>query len=246
MALEVKDKKDKIILKGVVKYVYKNMGKAILQYSMLEKNDKILVGVSGGVDSLSLLKLFTMRRKRVPIKFDFIACLVMADFIKVNSTVIVNFCRENDIPLVIKRVTFNDNDINCFWCSWNRRKIIFETAKEYGCNKIALGHNLDDITETILMNLFFFGEISAMKPKISLFNGRLMIIRPLTYITKDVLYSFAKKINIPFTDYKCLYGEGSRRELVKGIIKTVEKDCPAVKKNIFNALRKVKNNYLLT
>ena len=245
MSLVLNNKKTEIPLRGVIKYVYKTMGKSILEYNMLEDNDKILVGISGGADSLSLLKLFTMRKRRIPIKLDFIACLIVTEFIKVNVNTVAQFCKENNIPFMTKKLSLGNNNINCFWCSWNRRKVLFETAKECGCNKIALGHNLDDITETILMNMFFFGEISSMKPKISLFNGKLTIIRPLAYIDKATIYNFARKANIPFTDYKCLYGKDSRRELVKGIIKTAEESCPYTKKNIFNALKKIKKDYLL-
>ena len=237
-------KKDNIRLRGVIKYVYKKMGKAILDYSMIGPKDKVLVAVSGGMDSLSLLKLFIMRKKRVPINFEFIACMVSTDFTKVDTNAVINFFNENNIPFLIKELKLNDSDINCFWCSRNRRKILFETAKEEGCNKIALGHNLDDITETIMMNLVFFGEVSSMKPKISLFNGQLDIIRPLCYIAKRNIDNFAAKLELPFTNYKCSHGKDTRRGLIKNIIKTIEKDCPAAKNNIFNALKNIKKDYL--
>ncbi|OPX28092.1 MAG: hypothetical protein B1H08_06585 [Candidatus Omnitrophica bacterium 4484_171] len=242
--LDTSTKKDNIKLRGVIKYVYKKMGKAILDYSMINPGDKVLVAVSGGMDSLSLLKLFIMRKKRVPIDFEFIACMVSTDFIEVDTNAVINFFNENNIPFLIKELKLNNSGINCFWCSWNRRKILFETAKEKGCSKIALGHNLDDITETIMMNLVFFGEVSSMKPKISLFNGQFDIVRPLCYITKRDIHNFAVKLGLPFTNYKCLYGKDTRRELVKNIIKTIEKDCPAAKNNIFNALKNIKKDYL--
>ena len=237
-------KKDKIKLRGVIKYVYKKMGKAILDYDMLKAKDKILLAVSGGIDSISLAKLFMMRRRRVPVDFELIACMVSADFIKVNISALTNFFNENGIPFLVKELKLGSSEINCFWCSWNRRKILFETAKEEGCNKIALGHNLDDISETIMMNLVFFGEVSSMKPKISLFNGQLDIIRPLCYVTKKNIYNFAAKSGLPYTDYKCLYGKDTRRELIKNVIRILEKDCPAAKSNILNALKNIKSDYL--
>jgi len=235
----------KIKLRGVVKYVYKKMGKAILDYDMLQEKDKLLVAVSGGKDSLSLLKLLAMRKARAPIKFDFMACFVFTDFIKIDEKVLIDYFEESNIPFIIKKLKFDDTDMNCFWCSWNRRKVLFQTAKEQGCNKIALGHHIDDITETILMNLFFFGEISAMKPKIELFDNRINIIRPLCYVTKKDLNNFAIKLKLPVTSYECFHGKDSRRELVKNVIRTVEKDCSYVKKNIFGALRNLKKEYLI-
>lgn len=238
------NKKKKIQLKGIVKYTYKQMGRAILDYQMIGAGDRILVGVSGGADSLSLLKLFLMRRRRVPIDFEVIACHVETNFIEIKEDVVIGYFQANGVQYVVERLNI-DEGINCFWCSWNRRKVLFETAHRLECNKIALGHNLDDITETILMNLFFFGEISAMKPRIELFGGKLTVIRPLCYLSKADIISFARKLELPATNYKCTYGRDSRRELVKELIKTLENHCPYVKKNIFGALKKIKEEYLV-
>jgi tRNA 2-thiocytidine biosynthesis protein TtcA len=239
------DKKEKINLKGIVKYVYKKMGKAILDYNMLQEDDKVLVAVSGGPDSLSLAKLFQLRKRRIPLRFDFVACFVDTNFVRVNKDTLINYFKQQGITFYIKKLNLDENNLNCFWCSWNRRKVLFETAKEVGCNKIALGHHLDDITETILMNLCFFGEISAMKPKIELFNGELVLIRPLCYVEKKDLEIFARKLGLPFTHYECLYGRDSRRMAVKSIMKELEKNCAYVKKNIFGALKKVRESYLV-
>ena len=237
--------KDAVRMRGIIRYVYKKMGKAILEYGMLSPGDKILIGVSGGVDSLSLLKLFMMRKQRVPVQFDFIACFVSSNFIKVDEDILLEYFRNNRIPFVRKQLLLDDSDMNCFWCSWNRRKVLFEAATEYGCNKIALGHHLDDIAATILMNLFFFGEVSAMKPKINLFEGRLSVIRPLCYVGKEDIHTFASKLNLPFTSYECMYGKDSRRALIKSVIQAVEKNCPHVKKNIFAALQNIRKEYLV-
>ncbi|MCM8824202.1 MAG: hypothetical protein NC822_05975 [Candidatus Omnitrophica bacterium] len=241
----IEEKEKKIELKGIVKYVYKKMGKAIADYRMIEEGDKILVGVSGGVDSLSLIKLFKMRQRRVPIRFDFMACFVSTNFIEVDKKTVINYLEDNSIPYVVREMDLDDRSIDCFWCSWNRRKVLFTTTKELFFNKLALGHNLDDITETIIMNLFFHGEISAMKPKIELFDNELTLIRPLCYVSKKDIHSFANKLNLPYTHYECKYGKDSRRQLVKNVIELVEKEYPLVKKNIFKGLRKIKKDYLL-
>ncbi|MCM8774092.1 MAG: hypothetical protein NC820_05095 [Candidatus Omnitrophica bacterium] len=241
----IEEKEKKIELKGIVKYVYKKMGKAIADYRMIEEGDRILVGVSGGVDSLSLIKLFKMREKRVPIRFDFMACFVSTNFIEVDKKTVINYLEDNGIPYVVREMELDDKSIDCFWCSWNRRKILFTTTKELIFNKLALGHNLDDITETIIMNLFFHGEISAMKPKIELFDNELTVIRPLCYVSKKDIQRFANKLNLPYTYYECKYGKDSHRQLVKNVIELVEKKYPLVKKNIFRGLKKIKKDYLL-
>ncbi|RKY33457.1 MAG: hypothetical protein DRP68_02285 [Candidatus Omnitrophota bacterium] len=245
MMEKVEFKEKKIPLKGVVKYVYKRMGKAILDYNMIEKNDKILVAVSGGSDSLSLVKLLKMRKRRVPIDFQILACFVDTDFIKIDKKALLDYLERESIPFVVKKMELKNSNVSCFWCSWNRRKVLFQTAQEFHCNKVALGHHLDDIVETILMNLLFFGEVSAMKPKIELFEGRLTIIRPLCYIEKKDLINFANRLNLDYTNYRCSYGKDSRRELIKAIIKKTEESCPYVKKNIFNALKNIKTDYLI-
>lgn len=238
-------KEKKIKMKGVVKQVYKEVGKAISDYNMLQENDRVLIAVSGGVDSLSLVELFQMRKRRVPVKFDFFLCSVLTDFIKIDRGRLENYFKEKKVDYVIKKLSLDENDLDCFWCSWSRRKVFFETARELGCNKLALGHNLDDIAETVLMNLCFTGEISTMKPKLDLFNGELTIIRPLCYTEKKELLEFAFKLALPVTDYKCLYGKDSKRRLIRNLINKIEEDCPYVKKNIFNSLKRIKQDYLV-
>ncbi|MCK4810472.1 MAG: tRNA 2-thiocytidine(32) synthetase TtcA [Candidatus Omnitrophica bacterium] len=235
----------KIKMKGIIKQIYKKMGKAISDYRMIEENDRILIGFSGGVDSLSLLKLFQMRKTRILLNFDFSLCYVSANFTKVDSEVILKYFREQKIDYTIKELCLNGDNPDCFWCSWNRRKILFDTARKLGCNKLALGHNLDDITETILMNLCFAGEISTMKPKLELFEGRLTIIRPLCYIEKKDLLDFVSELNLPVVDSGCSRGKDSKRALIKKVISEIEKDCPYLKKNIFNSLKRIKQDYLV-
>lgn len=228
-----------------MRYAYKQMGRAIADYGMLEDKDRILVAVSGGVDSLSLLKLFEARRQRVPIDFELVACFVDANFIKADRDVLIGYFKECRIDYTVKYLTIEDKDINCFWCSWNRRKALFEAARQYNCNKIALGHTQDDIIETTLMNLFFRGEISTCPPILEIFGGQVKLIRPLCYLTKNEIIDFALNFSFPITDYECPYAKESKREYVKNIIKELEGVSPAVKKNIFRAPGKIKEGYLV-
>jgi len=136
-------------------------------------------------------------------------------------------------------------DKSCFWCSWNRRKMLFTTAAEYRCNKVALGHHLDDITQTILLNLFFNAEISAMSPKQELFSGQLTVIRPLAYVQEKEIIRFAKQENLPYHRYNCPNSLVSNRKRVAGIIRDLERICPNLKTNIFRSIKRIKKDYLL-
>ena len=118
---------EKVELKGIIKHVYKAMGQAIADYGMLSDGDKVLVAVSGGLDSLSLLKLFQMRQARIPIDFEIVACFVETDFIKVNTQTVIDYFNSIGVKYVIKNIQIKRDDINCFWCSWNRRKALFVT-----------------------------------------------------------------------------------------------------------------------
>ncbi|MCF7916439.1 MAG: hypothetical protein K9L61_01515 [Candidatus Omnitrophica bacterium] len=243
--LSFQNKKNKIKLRGKILKVYKQMGRAIYDYKMLTEGDHILVAVSGGADSLSLLKLFLMRQRRVPYQFKITACFVDTNFVQIAKKVVVDYFKDNDLDYQIKKLELNNKDRNCFWCSWSRRKILFKVARQLNCNKIAFGHNLDDITETILMNMFFFGQISSAPPALDMFSGQIKLIRPLAYLKKEDILDFAKLISIPYTKYNCPYGAGNRREKVKKIINDLERNCPQIKKNIFRSLKKIRKDYLV-
>ncbi len=127
-----------------------------------------------------------------------------------------------------------------------RRKILFDTARELDCNKLALGHNMDDINETLLMNIIFSGTISSMKPKQELFKGKLTIIRPLAYLTEEQIKKYIKQNNLPVLDKICSYkGKSMQREIIKNFINSLYKSNKKIKKNIFSSLRNVNLCYVL-
>ncbi len=236
---------ERVELTGIARYVYKAMGRAISDYGMLKDKDRVLVAVSGGLDSLSLLKLFIMRKARIPIDFEIVVCFVDTNFIKVDKDMLISYFNSSGIQYAVKELALAKESINCFWCSWNRRKALFETAREHKCNKLALGHNLDDINETTLMNMFFNGEITTMPPKVELFNGALTVIRPLCYIEKEKIEDFSGQFDFPDTQYKCPYGQESQRYAIKEIIEKLHEKYPFVKKNIFCSLKRIRKDYLV-
>ena len=235
--------------KGVMHFTTKKVGKAIWDYKMLREGDRVLVAVSGGKDSLSLIKIMKERVKFVPINYEVIACFVDMGFKWVNKDLLINYFESESIPYVIARPPEawqgEEEAFGCFWCSWNRRKALFDLAHELKCNRIAFAHHMDDIIETILLNLFFQGEIGTMQPYQEMFDGELAIIRPLAYVEEWELLRLATKLALPVVGSECPHSKTSKRHLVKGMIAELKKHNRNVKKNIFRSLQRVREEYLL-
>lgn len=237
------------VIQGAEFYISKRAGKAIMDYDMLADGDKIAVAVSGGKDSLTLLRVLNDRRKFVPIKYDILAVHIDLGYPCMHPKILGQYFKTQGIDYHIEKVDIlkgkTRKDITCFWCAWNRRKALFEVANRYGCTKVALGHHKDDIVETILLNLFFQGEISAMVPKQELFKGKIVIIRPLAYVDEDMIVRFAKEAGFPHEKCSCPNSITSKRTKITDIIKDLKKICPEVKTNIFRSVKRIKKDYLL-
>jgi len=236
-------------LQGTEYYISKGMGKAIMDYKMLAPDDRIAVAVSGGKDSLTLLRLLINRQAFVPIKYEVIAIHIDMGYPKSISAKLERYFKKLKVKYkIIKSDVLKKTDkskINCFWCSWNRRKELFIAAHKLGCTKIALGHHMDDIAETFLLNLFFQGEISTMRPKQELFEGKITLIRPLAYVEECLIKRFVKEVKLGHDTCICPHAIVSNRHRMGRIIQDLEKTCPDIKKNIFRSLKRIKKDYLL-
>jgi tRNA 2-thiocytidine biosynthesis protein TtcA len=237
------------VLKGPEFYISKRVGRAIIDYNLIEDGDKILVAVSGGKDSLTLLKVLSDRQKFVPIKYSLVAYHVDMGYPRSIASALSLYLKKQGVEYhigksnVLKKIK-NKKDITCFWCAWNRRKALFEAAAKLKCTKVALGHHLDDIAETILLNLFFQGEIAAMKPRQELFDGKVVIIRPLCYTEESLIARFSKTLGFPHHTCSCPNSDTSRRQLMTDIIGKLKSFCPEVCTNIFRSVKRVKFDYL--
>lgn len=230
-------------------HISNRIGKAIADYNLIEDKDKILVAVSGGKDSLSLLKLLHERRKWAPVDYKLYAVHIETDFRCggcVHTKELEKIFKRYRIPYYFEKIKVRDKDkkVSCFWCSWNRRKALFTLADKIGCTKIAFGHHQDDINETLLLNMFYHGEFSAMNPRQELFKGKIVIIRPLCYVEEDVLRKFAKESGFPSQFCKCPNSQTSKRKMMKEFIKKVEQDCSYAKLNLFRAIGRVNKEYI--
>jgi len=235
-------------------HLKKWMEKAIIEHNMLEEGDRVLVAVSGGVDSLVLLDLLSGPTYLSVPKFPLLAVNIDLGFDNDdgNRLLLEKHLEENGCKYIIEKSDIGPlahSDYNkknpCFLCSRLRRKRIFEMADETGCNKIAFAHHKDDIIETLLLNIFYAREISTMMPSQSIFGGKLHIVRPLSYIKEDLIKKYAKECDLTAIENSCPTSKTSRRMYIKKLLNELEKENKDIKENIFKAMGNVKTDYLL-
>lgn len=223
------------------------MRNAIDTYNMIDENDRIAVGVSGGKDSLVLLYGLHLLSKYHPKHFTVVAVTLDPCFKNEDSdfSVIENFCRELQIEYHIKRtelyniVFVNREEKNpCSLCARMRRGILHDMAKACGCNKIALGHHKDDAVETFLMNLLQGGTIGCFSPVTYLSNKDIHMIRPMIGLDESEVEKACTKNNLPVCKSNCPVDKTTVREETKTLVKNLERDYPALKNKIINALKK--------
>jgi tRNA 2-thiocytidine biosynthesis protein TtcA len=227
------------------------IGKAIGDYNLIEEGDRILIAVSGGKDSLTLLSLLKKIQTWSPVNFELFAAHVKSDLHCsgcAHESTLTELFQKMDIKSVFKEIKVLDEKgkTTCFWCSWNRRKALFMAADELDCNKVALGHHKDDIVETMFLNLIYNGEISAMNPRQEIFEGKITIIRPLCYVEENMTRKFAQESGFPGQLCQCPFGMDSKRKHVKEFIRETEKKTPKidVKTNIFRSISRIKEDYI--
>jgi tRNA 2-thiocytidine biosynthesis protein TtcA len=237
-------------------YAYKvlkrKVGKALHRYDMISDGDRILVGLSGGKDSFTLMWMLIERLERIPINYELFAVYIDPGFEESFSEPLAEYWNKTGLELKIEDTDYgilahsSENRENpCFLCSWLRRKRLFEIADELGCNKLALGHNKDDIIETLFMNICYAGEISTMLPSQSFFQKRFTLIRPLAFVDEDAIRQFAKEKGCPEFINPCPSAKVSKRQEIKRLLQQLYSSNNKVKGNIFRAMSHVKTDYLL-
>jgi tRNA 2-thiocytidine biosynthesis protein TtcA len=218
----------------------KKVGTAIYAHRMIEADDRILVAVSGGKDSLSLLKVLHYKQGRIPVEYDIIVCHI--DFGSDHSIAdrLESYFKDNDYKYVIERAKRLDNE-----GSFRIYKVFFETAKKLGCNKLALSHHKDDIAESFLLNLFFRGKIELPEPNQPVLKGRLRMIRPLCLCDESAVNRYAKTLELPQLDGIDTDSSTSKRMRMKDILQKVSEYNKDVRTNISRSMQKIKYDYLI-
>ena len=225
--------------------ILSHMRKAIEEYKMIEEGDKIAICLSGGKDSITMLHAFKALQRFYPKHFDIIAISIDPGFEFFDTEFLQKICDDLEIPLFIeksnaKEIVFDIRKEKnpCSLCANLRRGAINSVAIEQGCNKIALGHNQDDVIETFLLNLLYTGSIGTFAPMSYMDRTKITLIRPLIYTPEKETKRFIKKNNLSVIPKVCPMDGKSKREDMKNLIFTLSKTIPMVRANLFGAIKR--------
>ena len=228
-------------------------GKAIADFNMIEDTDVVMVCLSGGKDSYTLLSLLSALKKRAPIDFSIVAMNLDQKQPGFPENILPDYLKSHDIDYkIITEDTYSivkekipEGKTTCSLCSRLRRGIIYRVAREIGANKIALGHHKNDIVETFFMNMFFGSKLKSMPPKLLSDDQTNVVIRPLAYIEEKDIISFSKTMNYPIIPCNlCGSQENLQRNKVKSMLNSWEKEQPGRLNNIFQSLMNVEPSHL--
>ena len=230
--------------------------KACADYGLIADGDHILIGLSGGKDSLALVELLGRRAQIYKPRFRVTALHVRVkerDY-QTDLSYLESFCAEAKVPLLVRDVEIGERTKEegektkennpCFLCSWYRRKTLFNVAQELGCNKIAFGHHRDDVIETMLMNILFQGAFAAMPPILPLDKMPIAIIRPLCLIDEADLIRYAEYRQSRKQPKLCPFEHISSRAQVKDLLAQMKRLNPEANDSLYASLSNIKINYL--
>ena len=221
------------------------MRKAIDDYNMISDGDRIAVGLSGGKDSTTLLIGLKNLQRFYPKKFELVAVSINPGFEEFNSELLSNLCNKLDVKFIdekshIKEIVFDIRKEKnpCSLCANLRRGIINSVALRENCNKIALGHNEDDVLETFFLNLLYGGSINTFAPSSYMDRSKITLIRPLIYAPEKYIRSFVKRNNIEVMPKVCPIDGVSKREDMKKLIFDLQEDIPNIRANLYGAIKR--------
>lgn len=236
--------------KNLIKATRKNISKTIFQQQLIQENDNVVIGLSGGKDSFVLLDTLADRKKSWNFNFQLVA--VYINVVNIPYEVDFKFMKEfcDSLKVKLHKIDINvdfekDKKISaCFKCSWHRRTALFKFVTQKGFNKLAFGHHLDDAVETLLLNMSFNAEISSMPFKISMLNNKFEIIRPMLETEEKYIIEYAQIMNFNREVKICPYAEVSKRDKIRSQIAELENLTPNFKKNVFRSMYKILPDYL--
>jgi len=246
-------KKEQTEINKLHKRLRKNVGSAIADFNMIEEGDKVMVCLSGGKDSYTLLDILMRLQKIAPIHFDIVAVNLDQKQPGFPEHVLPEYLQainvpfhiiENDTYSVVKRV-IPEGQTTCSLCSRLRRGSLYGYAKEHGVTKIALGHHRDDILETFFLNIFYAGKLKAMPPKLLSDDGQNIVIRPLAYCKEKDIEAYAELKQFPIIPCNlCGSQENLQRQVMKKMLENWDKAFPGRLESIFSSLQNVASSQL--
>lgn len=250
---------DAMPVEKLEKRIMRTVGRAVGTFNLIEEGDRILVAISGGKDSWALLHVMNEMRKRAPIRFELVAANIDQGYAGFRQDIIEDYVSArgyehhmeyfNVAKLIAEKTA--PGSTPCSLCSRMRRGILYGLAEKHRCNKIALGHHLDDFIETALLNMLFVGRTASMAPKLISDDGKNMVIRPLVYVAEREIKAYVKKMDFPVVCCQCpimcgetVHGDYKRR-MVKKMIDQLEVSIPGVRNSMIAALGRVNPSHLL-
>lgn len=222
-------------------FLSKKVDKAVREHNMIADGDRVLVGVSGGKDSMALLRLLTYRQRFAAVCYELVAAHVRGDARGSVIEVPDSFAQwlASECPShVVADIILPEGEplpMDCERCGRNRRRTLFEIAEAHGCNKVALGHHIEDFSHTALMNLFLHGRLETMAYRRDYFGGKFSVIRPLAYIREHELARFAKACDFPVVESDCPMAATSRRKAANELMLRVSREFRSANVNIVKA-----------
>ena len=217
---------------------------------MIENDDRVLVGLSGGKDSMILLEALAERKRAVPFHFSLSAAHVEATGIgyKIDREKLTAFCNDLEVPLLYRCIEpdleKDPSKATCFVCSWHRRKELFELTRELSCNKLALGHHRNDAIETLLLNMVYHGSISSLPYCLLMFDGRLELIRPMMDLDERMLEEYAELNTLVKVEKSCPHENSTQRESIRKLLGKIEELYGKGPYNVFKSMDKIFEEYL--
>ena len=237
--------------------IKRSCGKAIGDFKLIEDGDRIAVAVSGGKDSWTLLHILNDLRQRAPVNFELIAVNFDPGFPGYRSDLIADYLHRHNLPWHLEKTTsaavieekLRPGSSYCAFCARLRRGFLYRVAQQLGCNKVALGHHLDDFIETLLLNQFYAGKLAAMSPKMLADNGKQTVIRPLVYVEEALISDYSGRCDFPIISCACpLAAEQEQlqqRQRMKRLIKELSSEIPQIRHSLLSAMGNIHPRHLL-
>jgi len=236
-------------------HIKRQTGKAIGDFGLIEDGDRIAVGVSGGKDSYTLLDMLAALRKKAPVKFELIAVNIDSGFPGYRQEVVKQHLQKQGYRYHLETTEAYQiieekrraGSSYCAFCARLRRGILYTVAGKLNCNKIALGHHLDDFIETLLLNQFYVGTLAAMSPKLLADNGQQTVIRPLVYVEESDIIEYSNLVEYPLICCSCPVAGGvdQQRQRMKQLIKDLALEIPQIRSSMISALGNIQPHRLL-